>query len=132
MDSSTHRRGRLCWHRLNNVGLRAINDSLMLNSLIDLILRTDWDSTTAFVPMLDAINEARLLTSMGQHLDVTSSNRMDLFEMPYYSEIVRLKTSHYSFLLPLKLALLAVRFSHLHRTSLKYSARSSINSIYLY
>jgi len=69
-------------------------------------VRSDWNSR-AYVAMIDAINQTRLLTIMGQHLDMTSANQIERFNLPCYAEIVRLKTSHYSFHLPLKLALLA-------------------------
>jgi farnesyl diphosphate synthase len=40
MDSSVTRRGQPCWYRLEEVGLIAVNDGLLLESLMYIIIKS--------------------------------------------------------------------------------------------
>uniref|UniRef100_A0A1A9UNP7 Uncharacterized protein n=1 Tax=Glossina austeni TaxID=7395 RepID=A0A1A9UNP7_GLOAU len=91
MDNSITRRSQTCWHRLDNVGLIAFNDSIM----VEIVLF----GFNASVPFL---------TTCGQSLDTLNSNKgVSTFATDTYKTIVANKTSHYTFFLPTAAAIFA-------------------------
>ncbi|XP_047535872.1 uncharacterized protein LOC125070186 [Vanessa atalanta] len=110
MDGSTKRRGVPCWYRLPNIGLGAINDSILIHSSIYEILKLYCENLPHYKHIVDQFNEALLYTSMGQHLDYTMAHRnkndYSLFTLERYSSIVKYKTAYYTYKLPVSLGLL--------------------------
>lgn len=110
MDDSVTRRGQPCFYRLPEIGLKAINDSLMLELMIYRVLRRHFRSHPAYVALMELFQEITYVTEVGQLLDLTSQKTdgvvdLDLFTADTLYRIYRYKTSHYSFYLPVALGM---------------------------
>lgn len=57
MDGSTTRRGQPCWHRMDGVGLIAINDALMIENGIYHILKKYFSHTEYYTKLVDLFRE---------------------------------------------------------------------------
>ncbi|CAH2042351.1 unnamed protein product, partial [Iphiclides podalirius] len=110
MDGSTTRRGVPCWYRLPEVGLGAINDTILMYTSIMEILKTHFGHTKQYTHIVNLFNETLMFTSVGQHLDYTMAQRKkndySLFTIERYNAIVKYKTSYYTFKLPVCLGML--------------------------
>ncbi|XP_011161322.1 farnesyl pyrophosphate synthase [Solenopsis invicta] len=109
-DRSLVRRGQACWYRYNDIGLMAVNDGLMLENVMYYLIRKHFKGKDYYVNLLETFQDIILKTIMGQCLDMLSTNfgkkpNLDLFTMNRYNSIVEYKTSYYSFLLPVSLAM---------------------------
>lgn len=104
MDKSETRRGQICWHRLENVGMRAINDALFIEQSIYKILKKYFADHKCYMDMFHTIHDINLCTIYGQMVD-TSNILIDNFSMERYNTIIKYKTSYYTFVLPFKLAM---------------------------
>jgi len=106
MDGSTLRRGQPAWHTVEDVGLAAINDSLMIESGIFHILDKYFRNHPNYSRLVQFFHEVIFTTSVGQSLDIQTSklNVLD-FTMDRYKAIVRNKTSYYTFYLPVALSM---------------------------
>lgn len=120
MDASFTRRGQPCFYKLPDVGLNAINDSLMLEMMIFRVLRLRFNSHPAYPHLVQLFMDITYTTELGQLLDLTSagpakndatevaartSNALARFNDAMLSRIYRYKTSHYSFYLPCALGM---------------------------
>ena len=150
MDGSVTRRGQTCWYQKDNIGLMAINDSLILESCIYAILRKYFKDKDFYRVTVDAFLKVRFLpfppacqlyfatvsigfnypwhiyhgllnfqttryTTIGQALDMLSQVRpqgssgpqgkIDDFNMKLYNNIVKHKTSYYSFYFPVQVGM---------------------------
>lgn len=115
MDGSETRRGQPCWFRRHEVGMIAFNDSIVLETCVYSILRQHCRGLASYTGLLEALLETSRLTALGQAIDLTtaaeytrvrgSEGSLAPFTMARYSAIVKYKTSHYSFVLPVLLAL---------------------------
>lgn len=85
MDGSSVRRGKPCWYK--EVGLSAINDSILLESLTFLILEKRFQDRPKICMQLFTLFRSIIFkTSMGQALDLGSSSFLDnLNAMERYS-----------------------------------------------
>lgn len=72
MDGSKTRRGAPCWYRLENVGMSAINDAIMLENGIYSIIRKYFSNHPAYTQIIELFHDVTLKTSMGQALDCHS------------------------------------------------------------
>ncbi|CAK1584567.1 unnamed protein product [Parnassius mnemosyne] len=110
MDGSTTRRGVPCWYRLPEVGLGAINDTTLVYTSMMEILKTHFGDKKQYTNIVNLFNETLLFASLGQHLDLTMSQRKkndySLFTVERYNAIVKYKTANYTFKLPVCLAML--------------------------
>ncbi|XP_036143821.1 farnesyl pyrophosphate synthase-like [Monomorium pharaonis] len=109
-DRSLFRRGQPCWYRYNDIGLMALNDGIMLENAIYYLIRKHFKGKEYYVNLLEIFQDIVLKTIMGQCLDMLSTNfgkkpNLNLFTMNQYNSIVKCKTSYYSFLLPVILAM---------------------------
>ncbi|KOB57504.1 Farnesyl diphosphate synthase 3, partial [Operophtera brumata] len=84
MDGSSTRRGMPCWYRLPNVGLGAINDSILIHCSIYETLQANFSKTPLCVDISD----------------------YSMFTIDRYYSIVKHKTSYYTFKLPVSLGYL--------------------------
>lgn len=110
MDASSTRRGQPCFYKLPEIGLKAINDSLVLELHIYRILRKHFRAHPQYVPLMELFQDVTYTTEIGQLLDLTSNQLdgtfdLDLFTTPALHRIYKYKTSHYSFYLPVALGM---------------------------
>jgi len=109
MDSSKTRRGKPCHYLRPGVGMIAINDAFMLESMIYSLLKKHFKSHPAYTDLLELFHDITLETEFGQLLDLITapedSVNLNNFSMEKYTFIVIYKTAFYSFYLPVALAL---------------------------
>ncbi|XP_018347536.1 PREDICTED: farnesyl pyrophosphate synthase-like isoform X1 [Trachymyrmex septentrionalis] len=110
VDRSLLRRGKPCWYRYNGIGLAAINDSLLLECSIFYLIKKYFKEKDCYVILLEMFYDSILKTVMGQSLDLLSTNfgkkpNLDLFTMNRYNSICHYKASHFSFILPITVAM---------------------------
>ncbi|CAK1554998.1 unnamed protein product [Leptosia nina] len=109
LDNSLTRRGEPCWFLLPEVGRQAVNDCGILLGILYEILKTYCAGHKNYLNMVQLVNESLLYTSIGQHLDYATSNSKGykLYTPERYSNIVKFKTSYYTFKLPVFLGMMA-------------------------
>lgn len=109
MDDSLTRRGQSCFYRLPNIGLNAINDAMMLESMIYRVLRLVFGDNKQYVALVQLFQDITFTTEVGQLLDLTSQEdgpvQFDGFTDEVLARIYRYKTSHYTFFLPVALGM---------------------------
>lgn len=106
MDGGATRRGQVCWHKLDDVGMLAINDSLMIENAIFTVLKNHFRHHECYADLLDLFHEVIFITTCGQSLDILSTSKdVTSFTMDKYKSIVANKTAYYSFYLPFALAM---------------------------
>ncbi|KAI9442031.1 farnesyl diphosphate synthase [Lactarius psammicola] len=114
MDSSITRRGQPCYYRLDGVGLRALNDMLVMEGAIFQMIRKHFRTEPFYVDIIDLLQEVSYQTEMGQLVDLITApeNGVDLskFSLTRHSIIVTYKTALYSFYLPVALTLILCGF----------------------
>lgn len=111
MDHSETRRGLPCWYKVHDVGMIAINDSLMLENTIYAVLKQQFDQTKYYATLLELFHEAMMVTTVGESLDLQmAKQKVDDFTMERYTSIVHNKTAFYSFYLPVASAMLMAGF----------------------
>ncbi|XP_039314398.1 farnesyl pyrophosphate synthase-like isoform X2 [Solenopsis invicta] len=110
-DKSVLHRGQPCWYLNDNVGLSVITDALKLKNSVYYILQKYFKGKTCYVNLLETFHNIILKTLDGQILDLQLSKNfskklnLNLFTMDQYKCIVRNKTSYYSFVCPVFLAM---------------------------
>lgn len=106
MDNSTTRRGQKCWYRVENVGLTAINDAIMIENALYTILKQHFSHMDCYLALLELFHEISSITIWGQSMDLLNANKkVSEFNMENYKAIVENKTAYYSFYLPFALAM---------------------------
>ncbi|XP_043237289.1 farnesyl pyrophosphate synthase-like isoform X3 [Amphibalanus amphitrite] len=109
MDNSETRRGKECWYRKDGLGLPAINDAILMEAGIYKLLKLHCSSEPYYPNLIDLFHSTTMKTTLGQSLDLlgAQSGKLDLqkYTMERYSAIVKYKTAHYSFHLPIALAM---------------------------
>ncbi|KAJ8717856.1 hypothetical protein PYW07_005786 [Mythimna separata] len=113
VDGGTIRRGQPCWHTQPDVGLTAINDSLLLYQSALELMDLYFGKTAAYADLMKYFNEAVYRATMGEHLDLWTSynknkNNLDVFNMDLVNTIAKNKYI-YTFKLPIFLPLLLVK-----------------------
>lgn len=106
MDASETRRGEPCWYKLDDVKLIAINDGIMIENCIYNVLQTYFRQEPYYIDLMELFHETTLITTLGQSLDMQTSNHdVNSFTLDRYKSIVKLKTSYYTFYLPVALGM---------------------------
>lgn len=106
MDNSTTRRGQKCWYRVENVGMTAINDAIMIENALYTILKQHFSHLDCYVALMELFHEISSITICGQSMDLLNANKkVSEFNMENYKAIVENKTAYYSFYLPFALAM---------------------------
>jgi len=105
MDQSDMRRGQKCWYRLPEVGLSAVNDSLILESCVFTLLKLSCREEPCYVDLIELFHEVIKNTTLGQSMDMATTENpakgdFSLFTEDHYFNLVTYKTSYYSFYLP--------------------------------
>ncbi|KAK3143497.1 hypothetical protein QOZ80_4AG0301010 [Eleusine coracana subsp. coracana] len=110
MDDSHTRRDQICWYKRPEVGLRGINDGILLKCHITRLIKKYFREKTCYIDLTELWNEIALQTSLGQMLDLISTHNgadnLAKYNIEGYRRIVKYKTSYYSFYLPVACALL--------------------------
>ncbi|KAK6630583.1 hypothetical protein RUM43_014568 [Polyplax serrata] len=109
MDNSLTRRGRPCWYLTHNLGVKALNDALLLGGSLFYVLKKYFKNEPYYVDILDLFHDVMMKTFLGQHLDthtaLETSVDLNKFTMARYNLICKYKTSYYSFVLPIQSAM---------------------------
>jgi len=109
MDGSDTRRGKPAWYRKDDLGLPAVNDGILLEAGIYKLLKLYCSSEPYYANLIDIFHNTTMKTVLGQSLDLlgSQSGQLDLtkYTMGRYMAIVKYKTAHYSFHLPIALAM---------------------------
>ncbi|CAN6229877.1 unnamed protein product [Urochloa humidicola] len=110
MDGSHTRRDQICWYRRPEVGLRGINDGILLKCHILRLINKYFREKTYYIDISELWNEVALQSSLGQMLDLISTHNgadeLPKYNIEGYHRIVKYKTAYYSFYLPVASALL--------------------------
>ena len=82
MDQSDTRRNKPCWYK--QVGLSAMNDSILLESLVFLLLKEYFQNRPGgtYVQLFSLFREIIFKTSLGQALDMEGES-FDLLKMSF-------------------------------------------------
>ncbi|XP_014476182.1 PREDICTED: farnesyl pyrophosphate synthase-like [Dinoponera quadriceps] len=109
-DQSLFRRNQPCWYLHNDIGLAAINDGIMIESIMYQLLRKHFSGKDCYIDLLETFQDIILKTIMGQSLDLQSTNfgkmpNLNLFTMDRYNSIANYKSSYYTFILPITAAM---------------------------
>jgi farnesyl diphosphate synthase len=59
MDASITRRGQPCWYRVEDVGLKAVNDAFILKGAIFQMIRKHFHNEPFYVDLVDLMHEVR-------------------------------------------------------------------------
>lgn len=114
MDASTTRRDKLCWYKLPHVGLKAVNDSFLLESFVYVLLKKHIGGEDCYAQIVDLMHECTLQTELGQALDLNTETacgggeeelHLEEYTMQRVQAIAKHKTSYYSFYLPAALGM---------------------------
>ncbi|KAJ7064838.1 isoprenoid synthase domain-containing protein [Mycena amicta] len=111
MDKSITRRGQVCYYRLPEVGTIAVNDAVLLDAAIYQLLKRHFRTETYYVDLLELFHDTTFQTATGQLLDLINAaegGAVDLskISLDKFHLIAQYKTAHYSFYLPVALAML--------------------------
>jgi farnesyl diphosphate synthase len=112
MDHSVTRRGQPCWYKVERVGFNAANDALLLEMVIYGLLKRHFRGHRLYVELIELFHQVTTRTIIGQHLDsqydaIVRGDHIDFskYTLDRYRAIVRNKTAHYTFVLPIQLGL---------------------------
>lgn len=119
-DNNQSRRGKKCYYKTKNVGMIAINDSLLLENSVYKILKRYIGNECYYLQVLDLYIEASRRTALGQYLDLTTvlvdtndpidtddttiSNKS--LNVNRYTSIIKNKISYYSYYLPIAVSMI--------------------------
>lgn len=105
LDQADMRRGKPAYYRLPHVGMTAINDGLLLESLTFRLMRQHVRSHPSYLELTELFRESIFVTECGQLMDLTAppvtiQDLEERFTLTEYAKMVQCKTSHYTFYLP--------------------------------
>lgn len=105
LDQAEMRRGQAAYYRLPQVGMKAVNDGLLLESIVFRLLRRHLRDHPGYLELAELFRETIFVTECGQLMDLTAppSSVEELearFTPEEYGKMVQCKTSHYTFYLP--------------------------------
>ncbi|XP_054738151.1 farnesyl pyrophosphate synthase-like [Anastrepha obliqua] len=106
MDKGIKRRGQLCWYKLDEVGLNAVNDALMIENGIYKILKKNFRHLDCYVDLVELFCQSAFKYATGQSMDMLAGRRsVTTFTRDLYDAIVKTKTAASCFYLPVTSAL---------------------------
>lgn len=104
IDNSEIRRQVPCWYRKDDVGLRAISDSSVLQYSVYSIIRKYFSHLPSYVPLVEMFHDVSIKNALGKSLDgvISDGGNPDLrkFTMKNYNLILKYRAGHYSYQLP--------------------------------
>ncbi|KAJ7485347.1 farnesyl-diphosphate synthase [Mycena latifolia] len=120
MDKSITRRGQPCYYRVPGVGTISVNDAVLLESAIYQLLKVHFRTETYYVDLIELLHETTFQTSTGQLMDLITApeDSVDLskISLEKFRLIALYKTAHYSFYLPVALAMLMCEIPSVYRS----------------
>ncbi|KAL0204962.1 hypothetical protein P9112_000269 [Eukaryota sp. TZLM1-RC] len=112
MDHSPVRRGKPSWHCKQGVGLAAVNDAFLLESLAFKAVDIYFDNDPLHSQITRTIRYVARVTEWGQFLDTIGTQiPPETMDIGLLHAITVYKTSYYTFFLPFCLGLFATGFS---------------------
>lgn len=122
IDQSVTRRGKPCWYKVKGVGLKAINDALILEMMMYRIINVNLPDEIYKHDILSFLMDITYHTELGQLMDLQLSGdsqdhdalKLDgnqeitedkVFDENLYQYLVIKKTAYYSFYAPVALAM---------------------------
>ncbi|TPX69123.1 hypothetical protein SpCBS45565_g02651 [Spizellomyces sp. 'palustris'] len=109
MDASVTRRGQPCWYRQESIGMIAINDAFICESVIYRFLKKYFRTADYYLDLIELFHEVTYQTELGQMMDLLTAPEGDVdlhrFSITKHAYIVEYKTAYYSFYLPIALAM---------------------------
>ncbi|NWT61232.1 FPPS synthase, partial [Erythrocercus mccallii] len=116
MDASLTRRGQLCWYKKEGIGLDAINDAFLLESMVYRLLRRYCGQQPYYLHLLELFLQVSpapqplpdflgLWTSSLLPFPRAQALGLNLVPWHRYKAIVKYKTAFYSFYLPVAAAM---------------------------
>jgi len=113
MDKSLTRRGQPCWYLVPDVQMDAVNDTLILESFMNFLIRNYVTDKETYLLINDLFQDVSLKTQLGQMLDLTSQPQgrkgpevLKTFSLDLQKRIVKYKTAYYTFYLPMACGLI--------------------------
>lgn len=107
MDKSITRRGKPCWYKQEDVQMDAVNDSIILESVLYFLIRHHFRGEPGYMTFVELFQETTLQTQIGQMLDLVSQPQgkkgvdvLNKFSVEGQLRIITYKTAFYSFYLP--------------------------------
>uniref|UniRef100_A0A0A1XCJ1 Farnesyl pyrophosphate synthase n=1 Tax=Zeugodacus cucurbitae TaxID=28588 RepID=A0A0A1XCJ1_ZEUCU len=101
VDKSTTRRGQLCWHTLEEVGLFAINDAILIENGLYELLNKHFRKLDCYVDLIELFHQNTFKCICGQSFDMLLTKKnVTTFNMETYDSLVMNKTSSHFFYLP--------------------------------
>ncbi|PYI04619.1 farnesyl pyrophosphate synthase [Aspergillus sclerotiicarbonarius CBS 121057] len=118
-DHDTFRRGQASWHAVPGVGLKAINDAALLQSIVFFLLKKYLKGVVGgkgegkggtYVEIVELFHEVVFRTGLGQLVDLISNSKsnsnsgsgdMDEMSKERYETIARMKTAYYTIYAPI-------------------------------
>nr|CAH7744747.1 unnamed protein product [Callosobruchus chinensis] len=109
IDKSELRRHTPCWYKQDDVGLKAIADSALLESSVYAVLKKYLSQHPMYTQLQQLFHDVTMKSAMGKALDtsITNEGNPDLkkFTMKNYNLIMKYRTGYYSFQLPVAAAM---------------------------
>jgi farnesyl diphosphate synthase len=107
IDQSYFRRGRLCWYKKDGVGLTAINDAFFVEACIYTLLEKYFREQEYYMELVEDFQQTTFVTIGGEGLELLMGQEKGAagFTADVYNSIVKYKTSFYTFVLPMNLAM---------------------------
>ncbi|KAK5647749.1 hypothetical protein RI129_002641 [Pyrocoelia pectoralis] len=118
MDASTTRRGSPCWYLVEDIGMHALSDAVLVENSVYNILKTYFSRHKCYSHVMDLFHRTTLLSALGQSIDSQRATENGLCNLDFYSEhiyekLVKYKTHYYTCEFPVRAALyLAEKFDH--------------------
>ncbi|XP_029175940.1 farnesyl pyrophosphate synthase-like [Nylanderia fulva] len=110
VDQSLIRRNQTCWYLHNDIGLTAINDGLLIECVINLLIKKHFKGKEYYMDIVETFQETIFMTAVGQAIDIFSTNfgkkpNLDLYTIDRFNNIAEYKCSYYTYILPITLAM---------------------------
>lgn len=108
IDRSEIRRGKPCWHKVDDVKSVAFNDILMIENGCYHLLKRYFGHLPSYVSIVELMQNTALTTFIGQSLDAQMSNNAAVpqFTMKKHRCMADCKTSHFAFYTPIALPMI--------------------------
>lgn len=101
IDGGLIRRKRPCWHTLDDVGLHAVNDYIMIIHIAYFLLKNHCQNLPCYSRLFEYISEGVFFTHIGQTLEKFNTIENCSFETMRKAHLA--KTSHFLFYTPISI-----------------------------
>eukprot|EP00474_Spongospora_subterranea_P000835 CRZ01293.1 hypothetical protein [Spongospora subterranea] len=122
MDGSITRRQKPCWYKLPEVQMDAVNDALLLESLVFWLIQEEFPSSAnpqLYITVNDLFRNVTFKTEIGQLMDLLSQPQgargpdvLQRFSADNLRLIVDYKTAYYSFYVPIACSMILTGFDN--------------------